>query len=209
MCWDWKKKKCPGYSKDRSLAKTIEVTAMLGKKKMSRKQLITVSLSKDSRPRLCQKGANWRSRGNIPSSSVRINTEKLSGPGPTSVCAVTVMRYSVHFSSCSKRYLVVSEGMPKISWGLSSSPSTEVYLIEYSVIMPFCFSTGGGCQLTKILVELGLVQLMSWGGADGSYFGSELKEGLSERTGVVGKKNDKTKEKAKINKWTIRATKWK
>lgn len=49
-------------------------------------------------------------------------------------------------------------------------------------------STGGGCQLTKILVELGLVQLMSWGGADGSYFGSELKEGLSERTGVVGKK---------------------
>lgn len=50
---------------------------------------------------------------------------------------------------------------------------------------------------------------MSWGGADGSYFGSELKEGLSERTGVVGKKNDKTKEKAKINKRTLRATKWK
>ena len=48
---------------------------------------------------------------------------------------------------------------------------------------------------------------MSWGGADGSYFGSELKEGLSERTGVVGKKNDKTKEKAKINKRTLRATK--
>jgi len=31
---------------------------------------------------------------------------------------------------------------------------------------------------------------------------------LSERTGVVGKKkNDKTKEKAKINKRTIRTTK--
>lgn len=176
---------------------------------MSREKWITVSLSKDSRSRLCQKGANWRSRGNIPSSSVRINTDKLSGPGPTSVWAVTVIRYSVHFSSCSKRYLVVSEGIPKISWGLSSSPPTAVYLMEYSVIMPFCFSTGGGCQLTKILVELGLVQLMSWGGADGSYFGSELKEGLSERTGVVGKKNDKTKEKAKINKRTLRATKWK
>lgn len=72
--------------------------------------------------------------------------------------------------------------------------------------MPFCFSTGGGCQLTKILVELGLMQLISWGGADGSYFGSELKEDLSERTGVVGK-NDRTKEKAKINKRTIRAEK--
>lgn len=158
------------------------------KTKIKTKTRITVSLSRDSRPRLCQKGASWRSRSNIPSSSVRINTEKLSGPGPTSVWAVTVIRYSVHFSSCSKRYLVVSEGIPKILWGLSSSPSTEVYLMEYSVIMPFCFSTGGGCQLTKILVELGLVQLMSWGGADGSYFGSELKEGLSERAGVVGKK---------------------
>lgn len=176
---------------------------------MSREKRITVSLSKTA-DQDCQKDANWRSRGNIPSSSVRINTDKLSGPGPTSVWAVTVIRYSVHFSSCSKRYLVVSEGIPKISWGLSSSPSTAVYLMEYSVIMPFCFSTGGGCQLTKILVELGLVQLMSWGGADGSYFGSELKEGLSERTGVVGKqKNDKTKEKAKINKRTIRATKQK
>ena len=68
-----------------------------------------------------------------------------------------------------------------------------MYLMEYAVIMPFWFSTGGGFQLTKMLVELGLVQLMSWGGADGSSFSSGLKEDLSERIGVIEKKWTKEK----------------
>lgn len=164
-------------------------------KKEEQKKLL-LAYRKDSRWQ-SHRGANWCSGGNIPSSSVRINTARLSGPGPTSVWAVTEIRYSVHFSSCSKRYWVLSEEIPKISWGLTSSPSIPMYLMEYAVIMPFCFSTGGGFQLTKMLVELGLVQLMSWGGADGSNFSSGLKEDLSGRIEVIEKKW--TKEKIKIN----------
>lgn len=51
-----------------------------------------------------------------------------------------------------------------------------------------------------MLVELGLVQLMSWGGADGSGFSSGLKEDLSERIEVIEKKWTKEKIKIKINK---------
>lgn len=35
-------------------------------------------------------------------------------------------------------------------------------------MMPFRNSRGGGAQLTRMLVELGLVQEMSWGGAEGA-----------------------------------------
>lgn len=196
------KKKTKWCRKDKSLIKKLKGWNIcdLGKKEEQKKVLL--GYTKDSRSTESHRGANWCSGGNIPSSSVRINTAKLSGPGPTSVWAVTEIRYSVHFSSCSKRYWVLSEEIPKISWGLTSSPSIPMYLMEYSVIMPFCFSTGGGFQLTKMLVELGLVQLISWGGADGSNFSSGLKEDLSERIGVI----EKNEQKKKINKKT---TKWK
>lgn len=42
--------------------------------------------------------------GNVPSSSVRISSCKLSGPSPASVCARTVRPYSVHLSRSSSRY---------------------------------------------------------------------------------------------------------
>ena len=59
----------------------------------------------------------------IPSSSVRIIWGRLSGPAPTSVWAVTVTRYSVHFSKFSKRYWELSGGMLAIWRVAVSSPS--------------------------------------------------------------------------------------
>lgn len=49
-----------------------------------------------------------------------------------------------------------------------SSPSFAVYSIVYCVMIPFCNSTAGGLQLTRMLVELGLKHLTSRGGPEGS-----------------------------------------
>lgn len=105
--------------------------------------------------------------GNIPSSSVRISSCKLSGPSPASVCARIVMPYSVHFSRFSRRYGELSGGIPSILLVILL-PSVVEYWMEYPVMTPFWNSRGGGAQLTRMLVELGLVHVMSWGGAEGT-----------------------------------------
>lgn len=98
---------------------------------------------------------------------MRIRSCKLSGPSPASVCALTVMPYSVHFSRFSRRYGELSGEIPSILFDVLL-PSVVAYWMEYPVMMPFWNSTGGGAQLTRTLVELGLVHLMSWGGAEGT-----------------------------------------
>lgn len=97
-----------------------------------------------------------------------MSSGRLSGPAPTSVWAVTVTRYSVHFSKFFKRYWELSGGMLEIWWVVVSFPSVAVYWMVYCVMIPFCSSTGGGRQLTRILVELGLEHLTSSGGPEGS-----------------------------------------
>lgn len=113
---------------------------------------------------------------NIPSSSVRISSCKLSGPSPASVSARTVMPYSVHFSRFSSRYGELSGEIPSILLD-DLFPWVVEYWMEYPVITPFWNSRGGGAQLTRMLVELGLVHVMSWGGAEGTDIWPVLRRG--------------------------------
>lgn len=132
---------------------------------------------------ICTFHEAFRHKIHVPSSSVRQIRGSLSGPGPTTVEADTVMRYWVHFSNrCSSTCCSVA-GIVGSSMGSSSSlpPSDEPttwYSTLYLARTPFWLSTGGGRQLTSRVVELVLLHLMSWGGAEGS--------GEVERTGRKG-----------------------
>ena len=85
---------------------------------------------------LKQAGGGGGSFGNIPSSSVRKSSCKLSGPSPASVCARIVMPYSVHFSRFSRRYGELCGGIPSILLEILL-PSVVEYWMEYPVMTPF------------------------------------------------------------------------
>lgn len=76
--------------------------------------------------------------------------------------------YSVHFSRFSRRYEELSGGIRLTCWEVLLSPSVTEYWMEYPVMFPFWNSARGGTQLTRMLVELGLEHVTSWGGAEGS-----------------------------------------
>lgn len=110
----------------------------------------------------------------IPSSSVRTNIGRLSGPWPMSVWAATVTEYRVPFFRPSIRYRKQLDGMSEIFCTGSFSRSTATYRMEYPVMIPFS-SVTGGAQLSSRLVEEGLMHVTSWGrGMDSDWVVREL-----------------------------------
>lgn len=136
----------------------------------------------------------------VPSSSVRQIRGSLSGPGPITVKAVTVMRYLVHFSNlcsstCSSVAGTVGSSMGSPSSLPTSEGPTTWYRTLYPDRTPFWLSKGGGRQLTSRVVELVLLHLMSWGGAEGSGEAERIgRKGVEdEEEGRGGVKNKKIK----------------
>ena len=116
----------------------------------------------------CRRRTAGAQAWNVPSSSVRTSRGRLAGPGPASVWALTATLYSVHRSRFSSSCWELPGGRSVVRRWEAFPPSVGEYWTEYLVIIPFCNSTGGASQLTRMLVELGLEHLTSWGGAEGS-----------------------------------------